>query len=81
MNSSPKLTIPPTAAKLCALGLRVFFGRDNELQIYHENFLLMDIKYRKLFVIKQSKACKFMPYMHQNTLAAELRRQTYFCAF
>ena len=44
---------PPTAAKLCALNL--FFGRYNELQIYHGNFLLMDSKHRKLFVIKQSK--------------------------
>ena len=31
-----------------------FFGRYNELQIYHGNFLLMDIKHRKLFVIKPS---------------------------
>jgi len=50
---------PQTAAKLCALN--VFFGRDNELQIYHGNFLLMDNKHRQLFVIKQSKGCKFMP--------------------
>jgi len=25
----------------------------------------MDSKHRKLFVIKQSKGCKFMPKMHQ----------------
>ena len=35
-----------------------FFGWDNELQIYRGNFLLMDSKYRKLFVTKQSKGCK-----------------------
>ena len=52
------------AAKLCALNL--FFGRDNELQIYHGNLLLMDNKQRKLFVIKQSKGCKVMPKMHSN---------------
>jgi len=57
---------PPTAAKLCALSL--FFGRDNELQIYHVNFLLTDNKHRKLFIsLKQSKVCKFMPKMHQST--------------
>ena len=27
----------------------------------------MDNKHRKLFAIKQSKGCKFMPKMHQNT--------------
>jgi len=47
-----KLTIPPsTAAKLCALNL--FFGRDNELQVYHGNFLLMDNKHMKVIVNKQ----------------------------
>jgi len=29
----------------------------------------MDNKHRKLFVIKQSKGCKFMPKMHQNTFS------------
>ena len=28
----------------------------------------MDNEHRKLFVIKQSKGCKFMSKMHQNTL-------------
>jgi len=55
---------PQTPAKLCALNL--FFGRGNELQICHGNILLMDNKHGKLFVIKQSKGCKFMPKMHQN---------------
>ena len=51
--SQKKLTIPQKAAKFCALNL--FFGRDNELQIYHGNCLLMDNQHRKLFVTKQSK--------------------------
>jgi len=38
-----------------------FFGRDNELQTYHGNFLLTDSKHRKLIAIKQSERCKFMP--------------------
>jgi len=37
-----KLTTPQTAAKLQALNL--FFDWDNELQIYHGSFLLMDNK-------------------------------------
>ena len=44
-----------------------FFGRDSELQIYHRNFLIVDNKHRKLFAIKQSKRCKCVPKMHQNT--------------
>jgi len=44
-----------------------FFHRDNELQIYHGKFLLMNNNQGKLFVIKQSKGCKFMSKMHQNT--------------
>ena len=62
------LTIPPstqTDGKLCALNL--FFSRNNELPIYHGNFLLTDNKHRKLFVIKQSKGCKLMTEMHQTT--------------
>jgi len=46
------------AAKLCALN--PFFGRDDELQIYHGNFLLMDNTHRKFFVVKQSKGCKII---------------------
>jgi len=45
------LTIPPKQLPNCALNL--FFDRDNQLQIYHGNILLMDSKRRKLFVIKQ----------------------------
>jgi len=39
-----ELQSPLTDAKLCALNL--FFGRDNELKIYHGNFLIMDNKHR-----------------------------------
>ena len=48
------LTIPPKngCQIVCC---NCFFGRDSELQIYHGDFLLMDNKHRKLFVIKQSK--------------------------
>jgi len=62
---------PETAAKLC--GLNLFFGRDSELQIYHGNLLLMDNKHRKLFVIKQSKGCNFMPQIYQNTFTGRTR--------
>ena len=41
---------PHMAAKLCALN--IYFDRDNKLQIYHGNFLLMDNKHRKLFIKK-----------------------------
>jgi len=44
---------PQTAAELCALNH--FIGLDNELQIHHGKFSLMNNKHRKLFVIKQSK--------------------------
>ena len=64
----PKKTYSsPKRLPNCALN--IFFGRDNELQIYHGIFLLIiDNKHRKLIVIKQSKRCKFMPKMHQNTI-------------
>jgi len=45
------------------------FVFDNELQVCHGNFLLMDYKHRKLFVSKLSQGCKFMPKMHQNTFS------------
>ena len=59
------LNPPQTVARLCALSL--FFGWDNELQ---KNFLSIYNKQtdeQKLFVTKQSKGCKFMSKMHQNT--------------
>ena len=59
---------PLTVAKLCALNL--FFDQESELQICHGNCLLMDNKYRKSFVIKQSNGCKSMPKMHRNRLPA-----------
>jgi len=33
----------------------------------------MDDKHRKLFVIKHSKECKYVPEMHQNTFGGQLR--------
>ena len=67
---------PPTAAcQIVCSRLNLFFCRDNELQICHGNFLLMDNKHKKLFVIKQSKGCKYMSKMHQNTFGGrELMR-------
>jgi len=67
-SPSPNSPFPPpqTAAKLCALSR--FWGQDNELQVHRGNLLLIVNKCRKLFVINQSKGCRFMPKMHQNTL-------------
>ena len=66
-----KLTISlsrKTAAKSCALNL--FFGRDMNYKYITETFLLMDNRHRKLFVIRQSEGCRFMPKMNRNVLAA-----------
>jgi len=64
-----KLTNPPqTAAKMCALN--IFFRPGQRITTISQNFLLMDNKHRKLFVTKQSKGCKFMPKMHQNTFGS-----------
>jgi len=54
-----KVKIPPQ--RLPNSVLWISFGRGNELQIYHENFLLMNHKHRKLFVDEKSKRCIFMP--------------------
>ena len=64
ISSSPKITIPPKVLRIVCCNF--FFRRDYKLQTYHENFLSMDNKYRKLFVIKQSKGCKFMPKIRLN---------------
>jgi len=64
-------SFPQTATISCAVNL--FFGWDNELQIYCGKFLLMDTKHTKLFAIKQSKGCKFMPGMHQDTFGGRDR--------
>ena len=64
-----RISPPQTAAKLRALNL--FLGRDIELQICRGNFLLMDNKHRKLFVVKQSKGCKFMPKIHLNKFGSQ----------
>ena len=42
---------PPNACQI--VYSESFFGRDNELHIFHGNCLLMDNKHRKLFVITQ----------------------------
>ena len=52
--SPPKKLTPPKNGCQIVYS-RSFFGRDNELQIYHGNVLLMDNKQRELFVIKQSE--------------------------
>jgi len=39
-----------------------------------ETFLLMKNKHRKLFVIRQSKRCKFIFTMHQNTFGGRAPR-------
>ena len=51
----------------CQIVWSIFFG-NNEFQIHHRNFLLVDSKRMKLFAIKQSKWCKFMP-KHTHTHA------------
>jgi len=54
-NPPQNLTSPPKRLPNCVLKI-FLFGRDNESQMYHGNFLtLMDNKHRKLFVVKQSK--------------------------
>jgi len=35
----------------------------------HGNFLVMDNKHRKIFVIQQLKGCKFVPKMRQDTFS------------
>ena len=53
-ESPPKeLTVPQNGCQIVCF--KSFFRSCNELQTYHGNFLLMDNKHRKLFVITQSK--------------------------
>ena len=67
-GGSPSLKRLPN----CVLQI-FFFGQDDDLQIYHGNFLLMGNKHGKLFVIKLSKGCKFMcPKIHQNTFGGRV---------
>ena len=62
------LQFPPKWLPNCVMcTLDLFFGWYSELEIYHENFLLVDNKHRKLFVIQQSKKCKFMRKVHKST--------------
>jgi len=66
-----KITIPtPKRLPNCVLWF-VFFSTGTMSYKYHGNFLLLDNKHRKLFVIKQSEWCKFMPKMHQNALSQD----------
>ena len=65
---SKKLKIPPNGCQtVCSNSF--FFGRDNELRTYRGNLDLMHSKHGKLFVVKQSQGCKFMPKMHKNTFS------------
>jgi len=61
-----------SAFRLCALNHFFRPGQwvTNMLQICDRNILLMDNKRRILFVIKQSKGCKFMPKCNKIRLAA-----------
>ena len=60
------------AAELCALNL--FFGRGNELQMYHGNILLMDNKHSKLFVVKQPNYADLCLKCNKMRLVAGLMR-------
>jgi len=57
VQSIPGILFEEEVAKLC-------FSTGNELQICHGNFLLMDNKHGKLFVIQQSEGYKFMPNIY-----------------
>ena len=62
MGESPppqkKLTVPSNGCQVVCS--KFFFCWRSELQIDHVEVLLVDNKHRKLFVVKQSKGCKFM---------------------
>ena len=61
MGESPppkKLTVPSNGCQVVCS--KIFFCWRSELQIDHVEVLLVDNKHRKLFVVKQSKGCKFM---------------------
>jgi len=67
-NSPPHkktYNFPQMAAKLCALDL--FLASTVNYKCAVETFFWWTRNTRKLFVIKQSKWCKFMPKMQQNT--------------
>ena len=73
------LQLPQTAAKLCAVYSFLRPAQPITKISRKLNFLLMDNKLMKLFVIKQSKGCKFMPTcrIHQNTSGGRLRLHTF----
>jgi len=64
----PKLTLPPPNGCQIVCSKSFFsVGAMNCTEICHGNILLMDNKHRKLFVVKQSEGCRFMPKIHLNT--------------
>ena len=63
----------------CQIVWSIFFG-NNEFQIHHRNFLLVDSTRMKLFAIKQSKWCKFMPtHTHTHARTHARTRLTALC--
>jgi len=74
-----KLTISShTAAKLCTLNF-LSAGAMNHIKYITET-LLTGNEHRELFVVKQSKGCKFMPKMHRNTFGSARTRWGSLCA-
>ena len=57
----------PHPKRLANCAINFFSVGTTSYQYIAETFFLTNYKHRKLFVIKQSKGCKFMPEMHQNT--------------
>ena len=64
----PKKTYNPP--NRCQIVCSKFFLAGKMNYKCHGKSLLMYNKHRKLFVIKQSKGCKFMPKIHQNTFGS-----------
>ena len=71
LRKKPTIPLPQKVAKLCALNLSSA-GTVN-YKTYHGNFLLMDNKHRKLFVIEQSKWFKFKAKCTKISFAAGIR--------
>jgi len=60
----PNVHFRQTAAKWCSKSFLVGTGNYK----YSRNFLIMDNKHRKIFVIQQLKGCKFVPKMRQDRI-------------
>jgi len=71
LRKKPTIPLPQKVAKLCALNLSSA-GTVN-YKTYHGNFLLMDNKHWKLFIIEQSKWFKFRAKCTKIRLAAGIR--------